>query len=326
MSVNDNNVTKERHRWTKAEKQYIQGIVHNYSLQRWTDQDIVNFLWEEKKIKIGRSTVTTIKNQVEQQAKKWYIELRESGSKYVAAYKERLDSLLSYQKKLHDIISITEKPEVQVRAISELHSIEMSLHSLFQDFPRIDIIPDIDSTTTKEGCKCGPANGDIINRSKCRYCKQVWCPLTLKQDWCPNPDCGHGIKGSNFEPWDEHNKWIKCSSCAMWFKNSDILAVHNCYNNAAVPAIEGNDNLPGIGGEGAGPTVEPLQLQSPPSNKEPEPEPQPEIITSLSSPIEEQTEIEEEEQEESEADRYWRNHPARVRPNNNNNKVKFVVE
>jgi len=71
------------------------------------------FYGKKRRIKIGRSTVTTIKNQVEQQAKKWYIELRESGSKYVAAYKERLDSLLSYQKKLHDIISSTEKPEVQ---------------------------------------------------------------------------------------------------------------------------------------------------------------------------------------------------------------------
>ena len=37
---------------------------HNYSLQRWTDQDIVDYLSEEKKIKIARSTVTTIKNKV----------------------------------------------------------------------------------------------------------------------------------------------------------------------------------------------------------------------------------------------------------------------
>ncbi|MGB0003823.1 MAG: hypothetical protein WBP74_04100, partial [Nitrososphaeraceae archaeon] len=73
----------ERHTWTKAERQYIKGIVHNYSLQRWTDQDIVDYL-QEKKIKIGRSTVTKIKNQVEQEAENWYVELRESGSKYVA--------------------------------------------------------------------------------------------------------------------------------------------------------------------------------------------------------------------------------------------------
>jgi hypothetical protein len=135
-------VTIERRRWTKAEKQYIKPIIHNYPLQRWTDQDIVDYLREEKKIKIGRSTVTKIKNQVEQEAEKWYIELRESGSKYVAVYKERLDSLLSYQKKLHDIISSTEKLEVQVWTISELHSIEMSLHSLFKELPQFNIEPE----------------------------------------------------------------------------------------------------------------------------------------------------------------------------------------
>ena len=68
----------ERHKWTKAEKQYIKGIVHNYSLQRWSDQDIVNYLREEKKIKIARSTVTTIENKVAEEAGNWYLELRES--------------------------------------------------------------------------------------------------------------------------------------------------------------------------------------------------------------------------------------------------------
>jgi hypothetical protein len=134
--MSDNkNVTKERHRWTKAERQYIKGIVQNYSLQRWTDQDIVDYLREEKKIKIGRSTVTKIKNQVEQEAENWYIELRESGSKYVAVYKERLDSLLSYQKKLHELCNSESSPELVLRAISELHKIEMSLHTLMKELP-----------------------------------------------------------------------------------------------------------------------------------------------------------------------------------------------
>jgi hypothetical protein len=181
--MSDNkNVTKERHRWTKAERQYIQGIVHNYSLQRWTDQDIVNFLWEEKKIKIARSTVTTIKNQVEQEAENWYIALRESGSKYVAVYKERLDSLLSYQKKLHDIMAGSQTPEIGIRAIAELHRIEMSVFSLFKELPQFDIRPPNTHTELLGGCNCSLANGDIMSHSKCRYCHQVWCPTTLNQN------------------------------------------------------------------------------------------------------------------------------------------------
>ena len=119
--MSDNkNVTSERHKWTKAEKEYIKGIVHNNSLQRWTDQDIINYLHQEKKIKIARSTVTTIKNKVAEEAGNWYLELRESSYKTIAFYKERLDSLLSYQKKLNDIMDGSEVPEIRIRAIAEL--------------------------------------------------------------------------------------------------------------------------------------------------------------------------------------------------------------
>ena len=144
MSSEDNkNVPVEHRIWTKAERQYIKGKVHNYSLQRWTDQDIVDYLQEEKKIKIARSTVTKFKNEVEQEAENWYITLRESGSKYVAVYKERLDSLLSYQKKPHEIMAGSEAPEIGIRAIVELHLVLKCQYSLlFKELPHFDIRPD----------------------------------------------------------------------------------------------------------------------------------------------------------------------------------------
>jgi Rps23 Pro-64 3,4-dihydroxylase Tpa1-like proline 4-hydroxylase len=89
----------------KPEKQYVRGIIHNLSLSRWTDQEIVDYLHDEKRIDLARSTVSKIKNQIEAQAEKWYIELRESRYKYIATYKERLDSLFSYQRKLHEILA-----------------------------------------------------------------------------------------------------------------------------------------------------------------------------------------------------------------------------
>ena len=54
---------------------------------------------------ISRSRVTQIRRSMEKQAEKWYFELRESRYKYVAMFKERIDSLFSYQKKLHEIIN-----------------------------------------------------------------------------------------------------------------------------------------------------------------------------------------------------------------------------
>ena len=305
--MSDNkNVPVERHKWTKAERQYVKGIVHNYSLQRWTDQDIVNFLWEEKKIRIGRSTVTRIKNQVEKQAGNWYLELREFSYRTIALYKERLDSLLSYRKKLNEIMDISEVPEIKIRAIAELHRVEMSLHSIFQEFPHEQF--QIKPETEREPTNCQCMSTGIITHSNCRYCKQVWCPLTLKQDWCPNVDCGQGIKGCKFQPWDEHFQWIQCPTCEMWFKTPDILTVHNCYIKA-VPAIE--ENRPGIGGDGQGPIPE----QSLPLPTVTNQNPHYRIASSKEQESEEQ---------ESEVDRYWRTHKLKPRPKDN--RIHYTIQ
>ena len=80
-------------------------IIHNFSLQRWSDYEIADFLNDEKGITLSRSAVTHIRDRMEKEAEKWYFELRESRYKYVAMFKELIDSLFSYQKKLHEIIN-----------------------------------------------------------------------------------------------------------------------------------------------------------------------------------------------------------------------------
>ncbi len=99
----------------------------------------MQWLQEEKKIDVARSTISRIRNQVENDAARWYTELRNSGVKYVAAYKERLDSLLSYKKTLNEMITTTQNkgatPEIVLKAIAELHRIEMSLHTLLKELP-----------------------------------------------------------------------------------------------------------------------------------------------------------------------------------------------
>jgi len=64
-------VTIKRHNFTKPEREYVRGIVHNLSFQRLTDQEIVQWLHEEKEIDIDRSTVSKMRNQVETKAEKW---------------------------------------------------------------------------------------------------------------------------------------------------------------------------------------------------------------------------------------------------------------
>ena len=149
-------MTIERKKFTKTEKQYLRGIIHNLSLQRLTDQEIVDFLQREKKIDISRSTATKIRNQVVEEAGDGYLELREFGYRTIAFYKERLDSLLSYQKKLNEILTTCETPEIEIRAIAELHRIEMSLHTIFQELPheQFQIKPKIEIEQEPKHCYC----------------------------------------------------------------------------------------------------------------------------------------------------------------------------
>jgi DNA-directed RNA polymerase specialized sigma54-like protein len=55
---NPKNVTKKRHDFTKPEREYLRGIVHNLSFQRLTDREIVQWLHDEKQIDLDRRTVS----------------------------------------------------------------------------------------------------------------------------------------------------------------------------------------------------------------------------------------------------------------------------
>ena len=123
---------------SKAQKEYVKAIVHQLSLQRLSDTEIVDFL-AEKGIVLARTTVNQIKKGIEKQAEKWYINLKHSRYKYIATYKERIDSLVSYQKILNDIIKTTKREDIKIKAISALHSIEMDIFNLWKQLPELDI-------------------------------------------------------------------------------------------------------------------------------------------------------------------------------------------
>jgi hypothetical protein len=189
----------ERHTRTKAEKEYVNAIIQNLSLKRLTDQEIVDYLHNEKQIDIGRSTVTNIRNRIERQAAKWYLELKQSTSKYISNYKERLDSLLSYQKILNDIIARTKKEEIKIRAISELVSIEMNIFNLWKQLPNLDIV---------------------------EQTKQNQEPEEPDQDKTPIIVDIEDINGVEDIPSDSWKEWEQCDGCKRWWSSKELLDYH----------------------------------------------------------------------------------------------------
>ena len=225
------NVTSKRASFTKAEREYVKGMVYNLSFQRLTDQEIVQWLHDEKEIDIDRSTISKMRNQVETRAEKWYVELKKSTYKFVAIYKERIDSLFSYQKKLHEIISDTNKPEVKLRAITELHSIEMSIFSLWKQLPDLQIADSSDNRNEYEYDNVG-ANGLPIAISYGRE-EDERQDRAVYFGWREgDPPLDFRFKavmeqkyGVEFEPWDKET-WVDCYGCKRWFKNAELLRMH----------------------------------------------------------------------------------------------------
>jgi hypothetical protein len=114
---------------------------------------------------------------------------------------------------LHEIINDTNKPEVKLRAISELHSIEMSIFSLWKQLPDLDIVdsPQKQESVNKDQnspyinietvmpedrdrifpiaiCRC---EGGKQEHYACYKCLQAFCrPSAVENDECIRcPSC-----------------------------------------------------------------------------------------------------------------------------------------
>jgi hypothetical protein len=125
-------------KFTKAKSNFLQGIVHGLTLDRFSDSEIVQYLKDQHNIQIERSTVYKIRKRIEKEGKTWYEQLRQSDYKYIYTYKERIDSLNRYQRKLNEIMNKESSSNiVKIKAISELHKIEITLAKLYGNLSNV---------------------------------------------------------------------------------------------------------------------------------------------------------------------------------------------
>lgn len=99
---------------------------------------------------LSKSAVHDIKIGIESKAEKWYMQLRDSRFKYLAIYKDRIDSLFKYQKMLHDLYHNPKSKTDKVRIIAQLQSLEMDILNIHKQVPDINTMSEDVSTTTAE--------------------------------------------------------------------------------------------------------------------------------------------------------------------------------
>jgi hypothetical protein len=202
---------------TRAQKEYVKAVVNQLSLQRLSDGEIVDYL-AEKGIILARNTVNRIKKQIERQAAKWYIELKQSQSKYIANYKERLDSLLAYQKILNDIIKTTKREDIKIKAISPLHSIQMDIFNLWKQLPDLDIVERVRQVQNQQDQEPTQEDPPIVSIEDINGVGEI-------------PEEDKGL-------W--HN-WIQCDGCKRYWRDEELLDYHkrkSTNTSCAIPNIE----------------------------------------------------------------------------------------
>ena len=196
---------------------------------------------------------------MERQAERWYFELRESRYKYVAMFKDRIDSLLSYQKKLHEIIASTSidiegehqpRPEVKIKAITELHAIEVTLFQMWKQLPNLyvnnsiaanhvpvnTIAAEPEEERGYEDTQIPPVD-EIDERNRFDRWTIDNKPMSAKYIAKMKSMYGIPIERIESEAW----AGPQCSECKRWFESESIRSNHTCITPAAV-ATTGRSN------------------------------------------------------------------------------------
>jgi hypothetical protein len=134
---------------TKAERQLAKVIVAHLTFERYSEREIVQELSKkDPPINLSKSAVHDIRVQLEKQAEKWYVNLRDSRYRYLATYKDRIDSLFKYQNMLHQAIKNGEMDKLS--AIKELHNLERTIKDIYKDIPQIGIQNDVSTIPAEE--------------------------------------------------------------------------------------------------------------------------------------------------------------------------------
>lgn len=224
-------------KFTNDERSTIQNIVANLTIKRIPESQILKEIERQTNKTITRKTLWNVKQRLKKESYDWYSKLREGQYEYLHEFRERISEIIDLQRKTHKVFDDNEhNPSIQLDAIAALHKLNVTLSNYYNIVPSLTTTghkqTGIQGETTSytrmdniEGCTCRLNDGDAITHSKCLYCLHSWCPKAARQDWCPNPQCSHGIAGCKFSPYDEVYTWIKCD-CGMWFQRQEILDAH----------------------------------------------------------------------------------------------------
>ena len=106
----------------------MKSIVAMLTIKRIPDSDIIKNIFDETNKTISKQALCDIRKRIKRESFKWYRTMREREYEYIHEFKERINEIISLQKKHHHIIDSNEyNPQVQQTSLAELHRLSITL-------------------------------------------------------------------------------------------------------------------------------------------------------------------------------------------------------
>ena len=99
-------------KFTNEERTLIKSIVATLSIRRISDPEIIRETYQQTNKTITRMGLYHVRQQIKKESYQWYKTMREGQFEYLHEFKERINQIMSLQKKHHEIIDSATEPTI----------------------------------------------------------------------------------------------------------------------------------------------------------------------------------------------------------------------
>ena len=124
-------------KFTSAERILLKSIVAILSIKRIPESEIIKEIFHQTNKNITTRYFFYLKQQIKKESYHWYKTMREGEYEYIHEFKERINEIISLQKKHHEIIDNSPNPTIQQASLAELHRLNITLSNYFDVAPSI---------------------------------------------------------------------------------------------------------------------------------------------------------------------------------------------
>ena len=125
-------------KFTSGERILLKSIVATLSIKRIPESEIIKEIFHQTNKNITTRYFFYLKQQIKKESYHWYKTMREGEYEYIHEFKERINEIMSLQRKHHQIIDNNEhNPTMQQTSLAGCHRLNITLSNYFDVAPSI---------------------------------------------------------------------------------------------------------------------------------------------------------------------------------------------